>query len=566
MLDSAQESSFFSRGKSASKTYDPSALSATVKASTANQILLIISIIVCYNISLISQQKNGLAIIMNLFLNLNHITLVYESATEALFEDIAFHAATGWSGVIGANGTGKTTLLKLATGLLAPIEGQINVPPNTVYCPQRTDHIPIKFNELLSANTKSAHLAKSQLGIDADWIDRWNTLSHGERKRAQIAVALWLEPDVLAIDEPTNHVDAQARDVIAQALHSYKGIGLLVSHDRELLDSLCYQCIFIDPPEVMTRPGGYTQAIQAIEQEQQSIKKQYVLKKSALKKLRKEVTRRKVEAQKSQTKRSKKGLAKKDHDAREKKNRAIVTGKDAVAGKLQKQLSGRLSQASKEFQNIKPKKDQTLGIWLPGSISSRNYLLHLSPDSLSLGGQKQLHYPELLIKPTDRIGITGANGTGKSTLIRYIIDKINAPIENITYIPQEIPLERSQEILSEALALPSEKLGHLMTIVSRLGSLPQRLLESTEPSPGEFRKLLLALGMTSKPHIIIMDEPTNHIDLPSIECLEQALSECPIALVLVSHDKYFLDKLTEIRWNIVREADFEQTYQVQISY
>ena len=502
----------------------------------------------------------------NLFLNFNHITFTYESATEALFQDISLHAAMGWSGVIGANGTGKTTLMKLATGMLLPIEGQTNVPPHAIYCPQRTDDIPDQLSDLIDANTKSANLIKNQLGIYDDWIDRWNTLSHGERKRARIAVALWLEPDVLAIDEPTNHVDAHAREIISLALHSFKGIGLLVSHDRELLDSLCYQCIFIDPPAVITRPGGYTQATKAIDQEQQSIKKQYLLKKSSLKKLQKEVTRRKSEAKKSQQRRSKKGLAKKDHDAREKKDRARLSGKDAVAGKLQKQLAGRLLQASEEFQSIKPKKDQTIGIWLPGSVSLRDFLLHLSANSLSLGGQKQLHYPELLIKPKDRISITGANGTGKSTLIRYIVDQINAPKKNITYIPQEIPLERSQEILNEALALPHEKLGHLMTIVSRLGSQPQRLLESTEPSPGEFRKLLLALGMTYEPHIIIMDEPTNHLDLPSIECLEHALSDCPCCLVLVSHDKYFLEKLTEIRWDVAQEGDLEGEYILHLSY
>ena len=104
-----------------------------------------------------------------------------------------------------------------------------------------------------------------------------------------------------------------------------------------------------------------------------------------------------------------------------------------------------------------------------------------------------------------------------------------------------------------------------MTIVSRLGSRPERLLESTEPSPGEFRKLLLALGMTYEPHIIIMDEPTNHMDLPSIECLEQALSDCPCCLVLISHDRYFLEKLTDIRWNIRQDVSIKEKYILQLN-
>ncbi len=502
----------------------------------------------------------------NLFLNFNHITFAYETATAVLFQDISLHAATGWTGVIGPNGSGKTTLMKLATGLLQPIKGQINVPERAIYCAQRTDEIPSQLDDLVSSATKFSHLIKSQLGIYDDWVNRWNTLSHGERKRAQIAVALWLEPDVLAIDEPTNHVDAQAREIISQALHSFKGIGLLVSHDRELLDSLCYQCIFIDPPEVILRPGGYSQAIKAIEEEGQSVKKQYLLKKNTLKKLQREVTRRKTVAMQSQKRLSKKGLAKKDHDARAKKDQARLSGKDAVAGKLQKQLSGRLSQAAEKFESIKLKKEHTLGIWLSVCVSKIYFLLQLAAFSLSLGVNKRLYYPELLIKPKDRIGITGDNGAGKSTLIRHILTKINAPQENITYIPQEIPLERSQEILNQALKLSHEKLGYLMTIVSRLGSQPQRLLESTEPSPGEFRKLLLALGMTYEPHIIIMDEPTNHLDLPSIECLEEALADCPCSLVLVSHDRYFLNKLTEQRWEFVKDDDVEGKYILQILY
>jgi ATPase subunit of ABC transporter with duplicated ATPase domains len=93
-----------------------------------------------------------------------------------------------------------------------------------------------------------------------------------------------------------------------------------------------------------------------------------------------------------------------------------------------------------------------------------------------------------------------------------------------------------------------------MTIVSRLGSRPERLLASTEPSPGETRKLLLALGMTHRPHIIIMDEPTNHMDLPSIESLEYALTDCPCALVLASHDRRFLGNLTQTQWQITADA------------
>jgi len=493
-------------------------------------------------------------------LKFQDVTFIYDSASEPLFRDISLHIAHGWSGIVGPNGTGKTTLLKLATGLLEPNAGLISTCQNSVYCPQRTDDIPDKFSDLIITNTKSAHSIKSRLGVCDDWAERWTTLSHGERKRAQIAVALWLKPDVLAVDEPTNHIDSQACEIITQALRSFKGVGLIVSHNRELLDLLCQQCLFVEPPGVIVRPGGVTKGTEIAKAEQQSIEKQYAQRKQAYKTLQREAVRRRELAIKSHKLRSKRGLARKDHDGREKRDRVRVSGKDGVGGKLQRQLKGRLEQTNKDLENITVEKQHTLGIWLPGSVSKRNFLLELPAGSLSLGGQKQLCYPELHISPEDRIAVTGPNGAGKSTLIRFIVSSLNVSKDHITYVPQEIDLSQSQEILARALALPKDKLGHLLTIVSRLGSRPEKLLNSDEPSPGETRKLLLAIGMTHTPHIIIMDEPTNHMDLPSIECLEQALKECPCSLLLVSHDRYFLNGLIGMDWDITTDDNSPGRY------
>jgi ATPase subunit of ABC transporter with duplicated ATPase domains len=154
--------------------------------------------------------------------------------------------------------------------------------------------------------------------------------------------------------------------------------------------------------------------------------------------------------------------------------------------------------------------------------------------------------------PGDRVALTGANGTGKSTLVRRILETIDLPASRLTYLPQEIDLRSSREILEDARSQPSEILGRIMTAVSRLGSRPANLLNTAEPSPGELRKLLLALGIARKPYLIVMDEPTNHLDLPSIECLEEALAECPCGLLLVSHDEQLLRRLTRTRWHIVR--------------
>lgn len=500
----------------------------------------------------------------HLCIRFHHVGFTYPTAATPVFEDVTIHAASGWSGVVGPNGAGKTTFLRLATGSLAPDEGQIDIPPLVVYCPQRTDTMPEGLPDLIHATESDAHRIRDQLGVQDAWTRRWDTLSHGERKRAQIAVALWRAPDVLAVDEPTNHVDADARRILIQALFAFQGVGLLVSHDRELLDSLCQQCVFIEPPAAVARPGGYSQGIQIAADERKAAQKTHALRKKAYKKLKREAGRRRDKANQYDRKRSKKGLGKHDHDARQKVDMVRFSGKDIVGGKLLRQLDGRLAQAEEALQEAQVNKDFDLGIWLPGSVSKRNTLLKCPPGTLPLGDGKTLEYPQLVLRPTDRVAVTGPNGAGKSTLLRRLVPRLNVPPEHLAYVPQEIDLSRSQEILAQVQDLPNEQLGHVMTIISRLGSRPHRLLESAAPSPGETRKLLLALGMTRLPHIIIMDEPTNHMDLPSIECLEAALAECPCALLLVSHDQRFLERLTRRRWHVAAGDDEASTFRLTV--
>ena len=120
----------------------------------------------------------------------------------------------------------------------------------------------------------------------------------------------------------------------------------------------------------------------------------------------------------------------------------------------------------------------------------------------------------------------------------------------LVYLPQEIQEGEGARILRDARALPREQLGHLMTVVNDLGSEPERLLATATPTPGETRKLLLALGVVREPWLIVMDEPTNHLDLPSTELLEKALSECPCALLLVSHDRQFVEAVGCELWRL----------------
>ena len=477
-----------------------------------------------------------------------NVSFSYDSAEEPLFTDLSAHFPLGFTGIIGANGAGKTTLLRLMIGELAPASGLIEGSTNAVYCAQRTDRPPVTLKEFLEDWDGDACELRGRLDINTEYLERWNALSHGERKRAQIAHALWQSPSVLAIDEPTNHIDAQARDLLTSSLKRYPGVGLIVSHDRELLDELCCQCLWLEPPEAHAYVGGITQALEQKQTERETAVRERRKIVNENKRLKREIVKRREDAAREHRIRSKKGLSTKDADAREKIDRARLT--DGGAGSQLRQLNGRFAHAQARLEASRVKKDYETGIWLEGIRSPRDAVLKLQAGETALGEDRVLRWPQLTIKPDDRIAITGNNGVGKSTWINYALPRLNVPRENVVVLPQEVPASVAREVVAEARTLPKAQLGHIMNIVSRLNSRPDRLLESQQPSPGEVRKLLLAIGMSRSPHIVVMDEPTNHLDLPSIEALENALADCPCALLLVSHDRRFLEAVGTQTWVI----------------
>ncbi|MEO6992981.1 MAG: ATP-binding cassette domain-containing protein, partial [Lacunisphaera sp.] len=243
-----------------------------------------------------------------------------------------------------------------------------------------------------------------------------------------------------------------------------------------------------------------------------------------------------------------------DHDGRAMRNLAKMSGKDAYAGKMVAQMNQRAGKIAKERSELTVRKRYETGIWVEGaSFMPRDFLLRLPAGTLPLGGGRQLHFPDLEIGGASRIALTGANGLGKSTLIKHVLAHLELHAERLVTVPQEISADDSRALLESVKRLPNEELGRVMITISRLGSRPARLLESALPSPGEVRKLLLAIGIVRGPHLIVMDEPTNHMDLPGIQCLEEALADCPCAMLLVSHDETFLEKITEIDWHLTRD-------------
>ncbi|MCD4848048.1 MAG: ATP-binding cassette domain-containing protein [Candidatus Aegiribacteria sp.] len=483
------------------------------------------------------------------YLRFSDVSYTYPGSTQQAVTAVSMNLDSGWTAFAGANGCGKTTVLKLATGLLTPDEGTVVSSGTAVYCPQRTDHPPPYLDEFLLDWSSESIRLRDINKIGDDWGDRWNTLSHGERKRLQITAAIWTRPAVLALDEPFNHLDTDGRSLLINSMREYRGCGLLVSHDRHAMDELCSSCALFFPDGIELYRTGYTSAVIADRLKQNHLSKRRVEAKAKHHQLKRDARRKMIQARTVQAHLSGKRISFKDICKYNYDGPSQYTSRVQNAGQRSREATARAERAKEKVESITCRKIYGTGVEMSGEGSTRNCLLDLPGGNIQLG-EAILSYPQIVIQSEDRIALTGGNGTGKTTLLNHLRSELNCPEEKIIWIPQEITADECSHCLTEAKELSRSELGHVMTIVRRLGSDPERLLSSAVPSPGESRKLLLALGLSKTPWLVIMDEPTNHMDLPSIECLEKALNDYVGALVLVSHDRVFLNSTTDIQWNI----------------
>ncbi len=483
-------------------------------------------------------------------LNLANIEYTYPAAAEPALRGVSATFPAGWTGLVGDNGSGKTTLALVACGLLKPDAGTAMPALVSRYCAQDATEAPSDLEDFALAYDGLAMRLRRDLAIEDDWYWRYNTLSGGQQKRLQVACALWSSPDVLAMDEPTNHVDASTRYAISVALSRFGGIGLLVSHDRELLDTLCSQCLFVSAGRTLMRPGGYSQASSQASLERASAIHARETARKEKTRIEREAQRRREEASRSAGKRSLKGVDRHDGDARYKKRIAVVSGQDGKAGKLSSRMNGRLESAEARLATTRVEKRYDADVWFDAEPSRRKVLLRMQPVELSLG-EAVLSVPALHIGNTDHIGLVGDNGSGKTTLVKHLVKQLPPGIRQL-YIPQEPDIEQRRATLNQLNDLPSIQRGRVLSIVALLNSDPDRVLEGGSTSPGEMRKLMLALGILDEPELIIMDEPTNHLDLGSTEALERMLAGYPGALLLVSHDATLVGAATSIVWETRR--------------
>ncbi|MEQ1503799.1 MAG: ATP-binding cassette domain-containing protein [Myxococcota bacterium] len=182
---------------------------------------------------------------------------------------VSFQLGPGFTGVIGANGAGKSTLLALLAGILRPTRGTVSAPGPIHLCPQEAA-LDEPIRAFAWGWVDGAWALQARLGLDPATLDRWTTLSPGERRRWQIGAALAASPATLLLDEPTDHLDADARHWLLDALAGYRGIGVVVSHDRALLDALASGVLRLDHGRLIHTTGGASAALAAWDAERRA--------------------------------------------------------------------------------------------------------------------------------------------------------------------------------------------------------------------------------------------------------------------------------------------------------
>lgn len=434
--------------------------------------------------------------------------------------------------LVGRNGSGKSTLLKIIAGQIDPDAGEVFVHPGTrvSYMPQEEDFS--EFSSLkdvilstFSKKEREAQIYKAdiliqKLGIDAEISPK--SASGGEKKKAALARALITEPDILLLDEPTNHLDIAAIEKLEEIVADFTGAVVVISHDRSFLNHVSNKTLWLDRGIVHAGNKGFS----SFETWQEGILNQEIIKEKYLNK--------KIE---EETEWLHKGVT-----ARRRRNQGRLRRLEQLRQERREQIK-RLGSIDLEIKEA--------------SIRSK-LVLEAKHISKSFGTKEIVKDFSLRVMQKSRIGIVGPNGAGKTTLVKLLTGhlepdrgfiRLGKNLE-MAYFDQNRTLLDPEKTLWKTLCGEGDHIyvrGHYRHVVAYLKDFLFTPEQAKSPvsclSGGEKNRLMLALQLARESNFLVLDEPTNDLDMDTLDLLIEVLDEYQGTILLVSHDRDFLDKI-----------------------
>ena len=469
---------------------------------------------------------------MNL-VTIEHLTKSYTE--RLLFDDTAFSINEGEKvGLIGINGTGKSTLLKIVAGLEEPDDGSVVRTRNLYirYLPQIPEFTQgdTVLESIMRDNENETHYssreemsatAKSmlnELGI-RDHDARVETLSGGQRKRVALAGVLMSRAELLILDEPTNHLDSAMADWLEDYLKNFRGALLMITHDRYFLDSVVNRIVELDQGKLYGYQGGYEAFLR-------------------LKAERLEMA-----------------------EARSRKRQSILRREIAW---IQRGARARSTKQKAHIQRYEELRDQT-GPEYDRNVELESIASRLGRTTVEVKDLCKSYGDKVLMKDftyiflkSDRVGLIGPNGSGKSTLMKIIAGWVQ-PDSGTVEIGQTVKMgyfSQENEAMDESLKVIDYIKNAAEYVKTKDGSISaSQMLERflfpshiqytaiSKLSGGEKRRLYLLRILMEAPNVILLDEPTNDLDIQTLTILEDYLDTFPGIVITVSHDRYFLDRV-----------------------
>lgn len=443
-------------------------------------------------------------------------------------------------GIVGANGAGKTTLLDMLSGSLAPDEGTIRSYGDISY---------IRQLELEEDSQLDKRIAR-EFGLDFASLD---TASGGERTRFKIVSSLSENSNILLADEPTANLDIQGIELLEEKLSAFKGLLLLVSHDRELLDRLCSKIVEIENGELKQYSGSYTQYMQQKELEldrEQFEYEQYVSVKSALEEAILEKRQRRASMR----------VTPKRMGCSE--ARLHKMGNQKANVNLSKNIKAMETRISKLEVKERPKEQQKVKIDIQdaGKPISR-VIISGKGMTKAFGTRVLFREADFEVISGSKTALIGGNGTGKSTLLKMIVEG-DEPIKlangvRLGYFSQDTGiLEDSATILENVMRGSSYPEHFARTMLARLLFRRDDVFKKAgQLSGGERVRVCFAKIFCSDANVIILDEPTNYLDIYSMEAVENALKLYEGTVLFASHDRKLIGSTAD-RLIIIEDLRF----------